>query len=99
MALEGASTPTILRPAWTTTTATNPPARSNAQGSRTGGGGASGGQPTVTVNGRLSPCTFDGTSLESKWIAQHTANGAYHSGIECFENSHDSVSVSGGTLS
>ena len=62
-----------------------------------------GGQPTVTVDGQQWQCTFDdefgGTSLDmSKWAVEQTAEGGYHSGIECDEDSPGNVSVSGGTL-
>ena len=62
-----------------------------------------GGQPTVSVDGQLWQCTFDdefnGTTLDtSKWAVQQTADGGYHSGVECFEDSPNNVSVSGGTL-
>jgi beta-glucanase (GH16 family) len=62
-----------------------------------------GGQPTVDVDGQTWQCSFDdefdGTTLDtSKWVVQRTADGGYHSGLECFEDSPDNVSVSGGTL-
>lgn len=42
---------------------------------------------------------FDGASLDtSKWIVQTTAATGYHNGPECFVNSSNNVSVSGGTL-
>ena len=55
------------------------------------------------MDGQTWNCTFDdefnGTTLDtSKWTVQETSNGGYHSGIECFENSPNNVSVSGGTL-
>jgi len=85
------------------TTTTDPPANSNTPGTPAGVSGACGGHPTVVVDGRPWPCTFDdefnGTSLDSsKWIPQQTATSAYHSGMECFENSPENVSVSGGLL-
>jgi beta-glucanase (GH16 family) len=48
-------------------------------------------------------CTFDdefnGTSLNTNnWTVQQTSNSSYHSGQECFVNSPNNVSVSGGTL-
>ena len=62
-----------------------------------------GGQPTVSVDGQQWQCTFDdefnGTALDtSNWAVQQTADGGYHSGMECFEDSPSNVSVSGGTL-
>ncbi len=64
---------------------------------------ACGGQPTVTVDGQQWRCTFDdefnGTTLDtSNWAVEQTADGGYHSGIECDEDSPGNVSVSGGTL-
>lgn len=49
-------------------------------------------------------CTFDdefsGSKLDtSKWLVQKTADSGYHSGSECFVDSPDNVSVSGGHLS
>jgi beta-glucanase (GH16 family) len=48
-------------------------------------------------------CTFDdefnGTSLDTNsWSTQTTAASGYHSGPECFVDSPNNVSVSGGTL-
>ena len=85
------------------TTTTGPPAHTATTGTPAGASGACGGHPSVVVDGRSWPCTFDdeftGTSLDpSKWIPQQTATSAYHSGMECFENSPDNVSVSGGLL-
>ena len=66
-------------------------------------GSECGGQPTVDVDGQTWQCSFDdefnGTTLDtSKWVVQQTADGGYHSGLECFEDSPDNVSVAGGTL-
>jgi beta-glucanase (GH16 family) len=57
----------------------------------------------VTVDGQQWPCSFDdefnGSSLDtSNWIVQQTADSGYHSGVECYEDSPNNVSVSGGTL-
>ncbi len=57
----------------------------------------------MSVDGQQWQCTFDdefnGSTLDtSKWVVQQTADGGYHSGVECFEDSPDNVSVSGGTL-
>ena len=42
---------------------------------------------------------FDGTTLNSRiWSVQTTAASGFHSGIECFMDDPDNVSVSGGTL-
>jgi beta-glucanase (GH16 family) len=64
---------------------------------------ACGGQPTIDVGGQTWQCSFDdefdGSSLDtSKWVVQQTADGGYHSGLECFEDSPNNVSVAGGTL-
>jgi beta-glucanase (GH16 family) len=55
------------------------------------------------ANGTLWQCTFDdefnGTSLDTNnWTGQVTASSGYHSGPECFVDSPNNVSVSGGTL-
>ena len=55
------------------------------------------------MDGQQWRCTFDdefnGTTLDtSNWAVQQTADGGYHSGIECDEDSPGNVSVSGGTL-
>ena len=68
-----------------------------------GSGGGCAGQPTVDVGGQQWHCTFDdefdGTAVDDgKWVVQVTADGGYHSGLECFEDSPDNVSVSGGSL-
>jgi beta-glucanase (GH16 family) len=90
----------------TTTTTTAPPvitksAAPPAAASPTCGGGA----PDVAVDWNNQPwhCTFDdefnGTALDpSKWVVQETSNSGYHSGDECYVNSPNNVSVSGGTL-
>jgi beta-glucanase (GH16 family) len=83
-----------------TTTSTAAP---SAPVAPTASGGDCGGQPTVDVDGQAWGCTFDdefdGTTLNTgKWVVQQTADGGYHSGLECFEDSPDNVSVSGGTL-
>jgi beta-glucanase (GH16 family) len=63
-----------------------------------------GGEPAVDVDGQQWQCPFDDefngtTTLDtSQWVVQQTADGGYHSGLECFEDSPDNVSVSGGTL-
>jgi beta-glucanase (GH16 family) len=64
--------------------------------------GCSGDAP-LKSDGTPWTCTFDdefnGTSLDAKnWIPQQTATSGYHSGAECFEDSPNNVSVSGGTL-
>ena len=82
----------------TSTTAAPPPAAASG-----GNGSDCGGQPTVSVDGQQWSCSFDdefdGRALDpSKWIVQQTAHSAYHSGIECDEDTPNNVSVSGGTL-
>jgi beta-glucanase (GH16 family) len=89
--------PTSALPTTTSTAAPAAPVAPAASGSECGG------QPTVDVDGQTWPCSFDdefdGTTLDtSKWVIQQTADGGYHSGLECFEDSPDNVSVSGGTL-
>jgi beta-glucanase (GH16 family) len=64
--------------------------------------GCSGDAP-LKSDGTPWTCTFDdefnGTSLNgSNWIVQQTATSGYHSGQECFEDSPNNVSVSGGML-
>jgi beta-glucanase (GH16 family) len=62
------------------------------------------GGPTIyKANGTPWTCTFDdefnGTSLDTNnWVVQQTSNSGYHSGQECFVDSPNNVSVSGGTL-
>ena len=78
------------------------------------GAGASGGSPRLAScggeviaksgGGGYWQCTFDdeftGNSLDtSKWVVQQTSNSGYHSGIECFVNSQNNVSVANGVLS
>jgi beta-glucanase (GH16 family) len=94
------ATPTTGAPPASTTTA---PAPAPAAAAPNAASTACGGQPTVSVDGQQWSCSFDdefnGTSLDtSNWIVQQTADGGYHSGSECFEDSPDNVSVSGGTL-
>ena len=62
-------------------------------------GGVTGTKP----NGTPWVCTFDdefdGTTLNtSKWLVQQTSNSGYRSGNECYVNSPNNVSVSGGVL-
>jgi beta-glucanase (GH16 family) len=62
-----------------------------------------GSQTLLKGNGTPWTCTFDdefnGTSLDAgNWLVQLTANSGYHSGQECFVNTPNNVSVSGGTL-
>lgn len=62
-----------------------------------------GGQSPVKSTGGRWVCTFDdefnGTALDrSKWIPQQTSNSGFHSGPECFLDSPNNLSVSGGTL-
>jgi beta-glucanase (GH16 family) len=62
-----------------------------------------GGQTPVKPDGSTWTCTFDdefsGTALDTtKWTVQTTAASNFHSGIECFVNSPNNVSVSSGTL-
>lgn len=85
----------------TTTTTTGAPAQ--ATGGTATAAGPCGGQSAVSVGGQQWSCTFDeefnGNSLDSsKWIAQQTANSNYHSGMECYEDSPNNVSVSSGAL-
>ena len=85
-------------PATTTVPTTAAPAPTSADSDSDCGG-----QPTVSVDGQQWQCTFDdefnGTALDtSNWAVQQTADGGYHSGMECFEDSPSNVSVSGGTL-
>jgi beta-glucanase (GH16 family) len=93
-------TPPTAAPSHATTTVptTAAPAPTSAAS-----GSDCGGQPTVSVDGQQWQCTFDdefnGTALDtSEWVVQQTADGGYHSGMECFEDSPSNVSVSGGTL-
>lgn len=94
-------TPTTPRPVPATSTTT--PAAAAPAPASPGTSTACGGQPTVSVDGQQWQCTFDdefdGPTLDtSKWVVQQTADGGYHSGLECYEDSPDNVSVSGGTL-
>jgi beta-glucanase (GH16 family) len=64
---------------------------------------ACGGPTLYKANGTPWQCTFDdefnGTSLDTNnWSVQTTASSGYHSGPECFVDSPNNVSVSGGTL-
>lgn len=57
----------------------------------------------VKSNGSPWVCSFDdefdGTSVDrSNWLVQTTAASGFHSGAECFVDSPNNVSVSGGTL-
>lgn len=95
--LPTAASSTALPPTTTSTAAPAAPAVPAPSDSECGG------QPTVDVTDQTWPCSFDeefnGTTLDtSKWVVQQTADGGYHSGLECFEDSPDNVSVSGGTL-
>lgn len=61
------------------------------------------GAMVVKDNGSGWVCTFvdnfDGNKLDtSKWIAQQTYTSGYQNGGECFVNSPNNVSVSGGAL-
>jgi beta-glucanase (GH16 family) len=89
--------PTTALPTTTSTAAGAAPAAPATSDSDCGG------QPTVDVDGQTWQCSFDdefnGTTLDtSKWVVQQTADGGYHSGLGCFEDSPDNVSLSGGTL-
>jgi beta-glucanase (GH16 family) len=75
----------------TTTTTTTPQANN------------CGGVPMYKADGSLWQCTFDdefnGTSLDTtKWTPQQTATSGYNSGDECYVDSPNNVSVSGGVL-
>jgi beta-glucanase (GH16 family) len=64
---------------------------------------ACGGEVVSKPDGSAWVCTFDdefsGTTLDtSKWVVQTTAASGFHSGVECFVNSPNNVSVSGGML-
>jgi beta-glucanase (GH16 family) len=90
--------PTTTRPPPTSGTA--PPAAAAAPGASDG---ACGGQPTIDAAGQTWQCSFDdefdGSTLDTgKWIVEQTADGGYHSGLECFEDNPGNVAVSGGTL-
>lgn len=69
-----------------------------------GGSGPTCGRTTIAKStGGYWTCTFDdefnGTSLDtSKWEPVVTAVNGYHSGSECFVNSPDNISESGGYL-
>ncbi len=89
---------TTTVPPTTTTTAAAPIAAAVAD--------CGGAAPDVSLDWSGQPWTcsfddeFDGTSLNaSKWFVQQTANSGYHSGNECFVDSPNNVSVSGGVLS
>jgi beta-glucanase (GH16 family) len=61
------------------------------------------GDPVVKPDGSPWVCTFDdefdGTTLDrSKWRVQTTALSGYHTGLECYLDSPNNISVSGGTL-
>ena len=61
------------------------------------------GTTVVKDSGARWECTFvdnfDGTRVDtSKWIVQQTYTSGYQNGGECFVNSPNNVSVSGGTL-
>jgi beta-glucanase (GH16 family) len=95
--------PSTAAPVPTSTTVPAAPAPASATPAAAADPSDCGGQPTVTVDGQQWQCTFDdefsGTSLDtSKWAVEQTAEGGYHSGIECYEDSPSNVSVSGGTL-
>jgi beta-glucanase (GH16 family) len=97
-----APTPTTFAPAPTTTT-TAPPVTAPPAAPSSASSAACGGQPSVTVGTQQWQCTFDdefnGTTLDTgKWTVEQTADSGYHSGQECYEDSPDNVSVSGGTL-
>ncbi|MDT4892553.1 MAG: hypothetical protein QOE97_1588 [Pseudonocardiales bacterium] len=62
-----------------------------------------GGVKLVKNDGSAWTCTFtdefSGTTLDAtKWTPQVTASSGFHSGSECFVNSPNNLSVSGGTL-
>ena len=83
----------------TTTTTTSAPAAVPADS----GSDCGGAPPDIASSGQPWTCTFDdefnGSSLDpTKWIAQQTSDSGYHSGNECYVNSPNNVSVSGGTL-
>ena len=95
--LPTAASSTALPP--TTTSTATPAAPAAPAPSHSGCGG----QPNVDVNGQTWQCSFDEefnrtTWDASKWDVQQTADGGYHSGLECFEDGTDNESVSGGTL-
>jgi len=63
-----------------------------------------GGTVLVKADGSAWTCSFDdefsGTSLDrAKWLVQTTAASGYHSGIECYVDTPDNVSVANGYLS
>jgi beta-glucanase (GH16 family) len=62
-----------------------------------------GGTPIFKSDGTPWQCTFDdefnGTTLDtSKWVVQQTWNSAFTAGPDCYVDSPNNVSVSGGTL-
>jgi beta-glucanase (GH16 family) len=66
-------------------------------------GPSCGGVTFYKADGVAWQCTFDdefnGTTLDtSKWNVQETATSSFHSGDECFVDSPNNVSVSGGHL-
>jgi beta-glucanase (GH16 family) len=103
------STTTTTEPSTTTTTATTEPptttTTSTTQPSNSGDGNGSncGGTPMYKVDGTEWQCTFDdefsGTTLDtSKWVVQQTATSGYTAGPDCYVDSPNNISVSGGTL-
>jgi beta-glucanase (GH16 family) len=84
--------PTTTTTAAPTTTTTAPPVD-----------GTCGGTALLKADGSAWQCSFDdefnGTSLDtSKWMVQTTAASGFHSGPECFVNTPNNISESGGNL-
>jgi beta-glucanase (GH16 family) len=96
------TTPATVAPTPTTTTTALPNPAPAVQTAAPAG--CSGDTPRTPDGTLWTTCSFfddflNETSLDpTKWIVQQTATSGYHSGQECFEDSPNNVSVSGGTL-
>jgi beta-glucanase (GH16 family) len=93
-------------PASTTTTSTVPSTSTTTTSTTTTvpAGTSCGGQTTIVSNGTTWTCSFDteftGTTLDTlKWSPVATATSGYTSGLACFVNTPNNISVGNGYLS